>query len=98
MRRVIVIALCVLAFVITLPAPAHAWWYWLDELSGPGPFTGPQFDFRIACFGEDSGFKEALALSKHIEALSKQIAALSKCDYAVAPLKMQIVDEQKRLA
>ena len=41
MRRCPVIALCALPFLVTLPAPAHAWWDWLEDYSGPGPFTGP---------------------------------------------------------
>ena len=49
MRRVTVIALCAVSFLIALPAPAHAWWDWLDELSGPGPFTG----FDLACCMND---------------------------------------------
>ena len=49
MRRVIVTALCAASFLFMLPAPAHAWWNWLDELSGPGPFQGVDFQWRLAC-------------------------------------------------
>jgi hypothetical protein len=49
MRRVFVTVLCAASFLFFLPAPAHAWWDWLDELSGPGPFTGPDLQWRIVC-------------------------------------------------
>ena len=26
-------------FLLIAPAPAQAWWGWLDELSGPGPWV-----------------------------------------------------------
>lgn len=31
-------------------APAHAWFAWLDGLSGPGPFFGPQYDYQFLCW------------------------------------------------
>jgi hypothetical protein len=37
--------LCALMLLLT-PTRAHAWWEWLDYLSGPGPFVGPRVDFR----------------------------------------------------
>ena len=52
MRRVIVIALCALSFLVALPAPAHAWFFWLDEYSGPGPFLGFDVQWRIACIND----------------------------------------------
>lgn len=42
------------------PAPAEAWWGKLEKLSGPGPFTGLVYEFRVACFGsEDNSFTAA---------------------------------------
>jgi hypothetical protein len=39
--------------VIWSPAPAHAqFWHWIDELSGPGPFQGPGFEWKLVCFGD----------------------------------------------
>lgn len=49
MRRVFVTVLCAVSFLFMVPAPAHAWWDWLDELTGPGPFTGPDLQWRIVC-------------------------------------------------
>jgi len=49
---------CVVAFVACLlvqaaaPAPARAnIWRWIDELSGPGPFHGYQYEWRVVCGG-----------------------------------------------
>jgi len=52
MRRVIVTALCAAAFLFMRPEPAHAWWDWIDQLSGPGPFQGIDFQWRVACVDE----------------------------------------------
>ena len=49
MRRVIVTALCAAAFLFMRPEPAHAWWDWIDQLSGPGPFQGIDFQWRVVC-------------------------------------------------
>lgn len=37
---------------VVTPAPAYAWWGKLEKLSGPSGLSGPQFDFRVVCFGE----------------------------------------------
>ena len=53
MRR-LPLTLLVCAFVLAfMPAPAHAQiWQWIDELSGPGPFQGPAFEWKLVCFGD----------------------------------------------
>lgn len=43
--------LCMFIVVVT-PAPAHAWFEWLDRLSGPGWWLGGKVDVRLACFGD----------------------------------------------
>ena len=53
MRRVIVTALCAASFLFILPKPAHARWDWIDQLSGPGPFQGIDFQWRIARVPDD---------------------------------------------
>jgi hypothetical protein len=52
--------------VMGLPSPAYAWWGWLEKLSGPSGINGPQFDFRVVCFGEKI---EAQVLTQEAEAL-----------------------------
>ena len=37
---------------LVLPATAQAWWERIEKLSGPGPFSGEVYEFRVACFGE----------------------------------------------
>lgn len=49
MRRVIVTALCAASFLFMLPKPAHAWFDWIDQLSGPGPFIGFDLQWRLVC-------------------------------------------------
>jgi hypothetical protein len=44
-------ALFLAVFLLIGPAPAQAWFGWLDDLSGPGPFWGQQYEVRLACFG-----------------------------------------------
>ncbi len=44
--------LCALMVLLTA-RPAHAWWEFLNYLSGPGRFNGPKFDFRVWCFGPE---------------------------------------------
>lgn len=53
MRRLcLMLTVCVLA-QCAMPARADAWlWEYLEELSGPGPFKGPSFEWRIVCFSE----------------------------------------------
>jgi len=42
--------LCVLVVLLT-PSPAHAWFEWLDYLSGPGRWWGARIDVRAWCSG-----------------------------------------------
>lgn len=49
MRRVLVTVLCAASFLFMLPAPAHAWFDWIDQLSGPGPFIGIDLQWRLVC-------------------------------------------------
>jgi hypothetical protein len=48
-RRVLLTVMFAVCFVVGHPAPAHAWWHWLDEYSGPGPFMGIDVQWRLAC-------------------------------------------------
>ena len=40
------------------PAPALAWWGWLDKWSGPGEFKGWLYEARLVCFGDQSGVRQ----------------------------------------
>src|SRR5262245_44553043 len=61
--------------LLVAPARADAWWGWLDDLSGPGRFRGPQFEFRVACFGEESEAKRLLDRLKIAEDLTRAAIA-----------------------
>lgn len=59
-RRIgMMLALC-LAIEASAPAPALAWFGWLDEWSGPGKFWGVLYEARLLCFGPDSGIAAVL--------------------------------------
>jgi hypothetical protein len=49
MRRLAVIVACCGVFQLLTPAPAQAWYEWIDQLSGPGPFNGIDLQYRVAC-------------------------------------------------
>ena len=54
----------VLALVILLPVPAHAWWEYIEALSGPGKFYGWDIQIRLFCVVEaDGGQTERIAPS-----------------------------------
>src|SRR5215217_7607889 len=60
-----------LAIQVGATQQAQAWFAWLDNLSGPGPFHGLKFEFRLACFGPES---QPVLLSKKLAA-AKFLAA-----------------------
>jgi hypothetical protein len=86
-RRIIVIALCVLSFLVSLPAPAHAWWDWLDEFSGPGPFTGVDLQWRLHCIQDPDAFERA-----------KQALNISAPASSLTPEQRQQIDEKLKSA
>ena len=49
MRRSFVILVFLVCFQFLIPTPAHAWWRWVDELSGPGSFNGVSIPVRLWC-------------------------------------------------
>lgn len=53
MRWLVRSAVLCLAMVVLMPAPAHAWFEWLDYLSGPGRWYGVKTDLRVYCFGRE---------------------------------------------
>jgi hypothetical protein len=48
-------------FLLFTPVSAQAWWGWLDDLSGPGPFWGRQYEIRAYCFGPEDQKTKTLA-------------------------------------
>jgi hypothetical protein len=60
------VAFCLL-LVVLAPTPAHAWFAWLDHLSGPGRWYGAKVDVRFWCFGRTMPFEE----------VAKQVATIA---------------------
>jgi hypothetical protein len=50
MRRHFVLVIGLALLELALPSRAHAWWEFLEQLSGPGPFQGFDLQFRWPCF------------------------------------------------
>ena len=63
--------LCLVILVVT-PAPAHAWFEWLDRLSGPGRWLGAKIDVRAFCFGNRKPVEQVRA--RIVEATRKTFA------------------------
>jgi hypothetical protein len=55
MRRVFLALVSGVLFSLVLPSSAHAWWGWIDELSGAGKFRGWEVEARLYCFGTSEG-------------------------------------------
>ncbi len=64
MRRLGIVVVYCAAFQLLMPVPAHAWWGWLDELSGPGPWMFGDLQYRVACVPDrsaEAGQRDATA-------------------------------------
>lgn len=60
MRPIWTVLVCSLAWQLSAPSPAQAWWEYIEALSGPN-LHGPHFDGRVFCFMEErSGVDKAL--------------------------------------
>jgi hypothetical protein len=81
MRRALMIVLCGLGF-LSIPAPAHAWWDFIEQLSGPGPFWAVDVQLRLFCWPTDgklqinSGGGIVLSACKNIPAGKVRRAAI----------------------
>ena len=53
--RILATALCAALLPLTFPSPAHAWWEYIEQLSGPGKFTGFSIDARFLCIVDRGG-------------------------------------------
>lgn len=55
MRRFFVTMMFAACFHLLIPTPAHAFWRWIDEWSGPGPFNGVGITWRLVCVPDKDG-------------------------------------------
>ena len=80
-RRWWLTALVCLTVQLVAPSSAHAWWGWLDNLSGPGPFNGAEFDYKILCLMNQPSLEEPvlarMAFTAFEKTLSTRLAALA---------------------
>jgi hypothetical protein len=60
-------------FLLVAPAPAHAWFGWLDNLSGPGPFNGLEVDFRVVCFMDQPSWDRPFAATTAVKDLTTRL-------------------------
>jgi hypothetical protein len=61
--------------LIVIPQPAYAWFDWIDYLSGPGPFNGLEFDYRVVCLRQQPA-PTSEALAGTLLGYSRQIGSL----------------------
>ena len=50
--RIVATTLCAVLLELAIPTPAHAWWEYIEQLSGPGKFYGWDIQFRVYCVVE----------------------------------------------
>jgi hypothetical protein len=55
MRHIRAIVLLTTLIQLGAAAPALAWWDWLEQLSGPGPWQGVVFGARLVCIVAEDG-------------------------------------------
>jgi hypothetical protein len=56
----VMLMLLALMLLPARPASAQGWWRWLEELSGPGPLTGPEFEFTVHAITSGQGGRQGL--------------------------------------
>ena len=73
-RLGLMLALC-LAIEASAPAPASAWFGWVDRWSGPGKFWGLLYEMRLVCFGPDSGVADIVAAYERAQHSTRLVLA-----------------------
>jgi hypothetical protein len=63
MRRLGFVLICGGILQLLTPAPAQAWFGWLDKLSGPGPFLTWDLEYRVFCVDDSRANVENVSLS-----------------------------------
>src|SRR5690348_10741667 len=62
MRALRTASLLAAGYLLLFAAPAQAWFGWLDNLSGAGPFNGLQIEVKLACYMDQRPEDARLAL------------------------------------
>jgi hypothetical protein len=93
--------LSLLVLLLVVPAPAQAWFGWLDNLSGPGPFNGAEFDFKLLCFMDQPSWQQAVAAKQSLvdfENFSKTMMAAATVVTPAARQNNQLREDIGRLS
>ena len=83
------LVLC-LGMIVLTPSPAHAWFEWLDYLSGPGRWYGLKADVRVLCFGRELPLT---AVKQRLENLKPN----AQSTRMVGDELLQIIEEIRRI-
>jgi hypothetical protein len=59
LRRLFAIALFSACFQLAVPTSADAFWRFISEWSGPGPYNGLEIDWRVVCFSSSPSVSAA---------------------------------------
>ncbi|MGE3472372.1 MAG: hypothetical protein AB7O28_18600 [Vicinamibacterales bacterium] len=93
-RLCVVLAMC---FVTQLaaPAPALAWFGWLDKWSGPGQWWGGRLDVRLICFGQTTQYERLREAARRYlasaEALEPQLSVFRSLRVDASSLELGFV-------
>lgn len=92
------VVLC-LAMIVLTPSPAHAWFEWLDYLSGPGRWYGVKADARVYCFGrtQEQSFSAlgAKLAQPDRTALQEVLGEIRKINQGLNVVDLGKLDEQE---
>jgi len=84
--RHLVIVTCLVIVQLAVATPAQAWWDWLDQLSGPGPFWGWDLQYRVICI-EDAQGSADVRLSNIKDANGQRFARIAGVGCVLEPDK-----------
>jgi len=85
MRRISGALIIAVLLQLVAPAPAHAWWEFIEPWSGPGWWQGPDIDARLVCFVDSVSRPEKKAATDKTEAARKSTVDLRAKYPAWAP-------------
>jgi hypothetical protein len=85
MRRVTLALVSGVLFGLVFPSSAHAWWGWIDELSGAGRFRGWEVEARLFCFGTTEGDLAAPLLRSAADHVTSAFEMLRSVTASVKP-------------
>lgn len=85
MRRTCVLGICAVVCLLATSTNAYAWWEFVESLSGPGRWMGPDIDARLVCF-----------VDTRSRADSKAALAVLDAARAATPTDAEVADANAR--